>query len=102
MMDRTEMQKAVWRLLGTKFLDGFCNSLYKAILIVKTHIGLAGSVEPLQFSPAKPEGGDIAEFREEHAGTNPEKRSAYAACHTALPSDINSSEFPHQFEWQKR
>jgi len=34
------------------------DSLYKrpalAILIVKTHIGLAESVEPLQFSPAKP------------------------------------------------
>ena len=34
------------------------NSLHKrpalAILIINTQIGLAGSVEPLQFSPAKP------------------------------------------------
>ena len=53
-------------------------------------------------SSSKPEGGDIGEFREEHAGTNPEKRSACAVCHTALPADIIASDFPHRFEWSRR
>jgi len=51
---------------------------------------------------SKPEGGDIGEFREKHAGTNPEERSACAVCHTVLPSDVRSTEFPHQFEWNSR
>lgn len=51
---------------------------------------------------SKPEGGNLGEFREKHAGTNPEERSACAVCHTALPSDLRSTEFPHQFEWNPR
>jgi hypothetical protein len=53
-------------------------------------------------SSSKPEGGDIGEFQEKHAGTNPERRSACAVCHTALPANVNSSGFPHQFEWSRR
>jgi len=53
-------------------------------------------------SSSKPEDGDIEEFREKHAGTNPERRSACAVCHTALPDNVNSSEFPHQYEWSRR
>ena len=51
---------------------------------------------------SKPEGGDLHEFREKHAGTNPERRSACAVCHTALPADVASTSFPHQFEWTSR
>jgi hypothetical protein len=51
---------------------------------------------------SKPEEGDISEFREEHAGTNPEERSACSVCHTALPSDVRADEFPHQFTWFRR
>jgi len=53
-------------------------------------------------SSSKPEDGEVEEFREEHAGTNPERRSACAVCHTALPANISSSEFPHRFEWTRR
>jgi hypothetical protein len=53
-------------------------------------------------SSSKPEGGDLSEFRGEHAGTNPEVRSACAVCHTALPSNVRADEFPHQFTWQRR
>ncbi len=51
---------------------------------------------------SKPEDGDIEEFREKHAGSNPERRSACAVCHTALPADVTSTSFPHQFEWSNR
>lgn len=51
---------------------------------------------------SKPEGGNLAEFREEHAGTNPKRRSACAVCHTALPSNVRADEFPHQFTWSRR
>jgi len=53
-------------------------------------------------STSKPVGADLGEFREEHAGTNPDRRSACAVCHTALPTNITSTAFPHQFEWQRR
>jgi hypothetical protein len=41
-------------------------------------------------SSSKPEGGDVEAFREKHAGTNPERRSACAVCHTALPAVMSS------------
>lgn len=53
-------------------------------------------------SSSKPEDGDVEEFREEHAGTNPEERSACAVCHTALPADVTAAAFPHRFEWTRR
>jgi len=51
---------------------------------------------------SRPEGGGLGEFREKHAGINPERRSACAVCHTALPSDVAAVEFPHQFTWTTR
>ena len=51
---------------------------------------------------SRPEGGDLGEFREKHAGVNPEENSACAVCHTALPSDVGAGDFPHQFQWDSR
>jgi hypothetical protein len=51
---------------------------------------------------SKPEGGDLSKFREEHAGTNPERHSACAVCHTVLPSNVRADESPHQFTWARR
>ena len=51
---------------------------------------------------SKPEGGNVSEFADEHAGANPEKRSACSICHTALPTDITATDFPHRFTWQAR
>jgi len=43
--------------------------------------------------------GSVSGFREEHAGPSPERRSACAVCHTALPSNVDAASFPHQFGW---
>ena len=51
---------------------------------------------------SKPEGGNLGEFRETHAGSSPEARSACAVCHTALPADVSAVDFPHQFTWNLR
>jgi hypothetical protein len=44
----------------------------------------------------------ISGFREKHAGSNPEERSACSVCHTALPADVSATQFPHQFTWNAR
>ena len=51
---------------------------------------------------SRPEDGDIEEFREKHAGANPEEASACAVCHTALPANVSADAFPHQYGWDVR
>lgn len=53
-------------------------------------------------STSKPEDGDIDEFREKHAGSDPEEHSACYVCHTTLPADVDAVDFPHQFGWSRR
>lgn len=44
--------------------------------------------------------GDLSEFAEEHGGSNPERATACAICHTSVSG--NTGQWPHAFQWKSR
>ncbi|MBI5550195.1 MAG: hypothetical protein HY911_01720 [Desulfobacterales bacterium] len=73
---------------------------YQAVQYQDAAVTIASCAACHDSSRGEDEG--ISGFRETHAGSNPEHRSACSVCHTALPANVTATQFPHQFTWQDR
>jgi hypothetical protein len=61
-------------------------------------IGSCGACHP-EGSKGSPE---FADFVEAHGGSSYEEANACHVCHTVIPTPIDTTKWPHQFQWNNR